>query len=117
MAGPRLTLNGDIIGRTLRGAGRLQVVSKSFEYNEPTPFFTGMPGPGECAGFVGFTCKATSLDEFDPRRGNLTLLLGSAGAKFNPIGNLLITGSILFPLTHAGLRSRVTTVVGVDYAF
>ena len=117
VAGPRLTLNGDIIGRTLRGAGRLKVVSKSFEYNEPTPFFTGVPGPGECAGFVGLTCKTTSLDEFDPRRGNLTLLLGSAGAKFNPIGNLLITGSILFPLTHAGLRSRVTTVVGVDYAF
>jgi hypothetical protein len=37
--------------------------------------------------------------------------------KFNPVGNLLISGSVLFPLTNAGLRSRLTTVIGVDYAF
>jgi hypothetical protein len=30
---------------------------------------------------------------------------------------VLISGSVLFPLTNAGLRSRVTTVIGVDYAF
>ena len=117
VAGPRLTLNGDIVGRTLRRAGRLEVVTKSFEYNEPTPFFTGVPGAGECAGFVGLTCKTIALDELGPRSGNLTLLLGSVGAKFNPVRSLLISASILFPLTDAGLRSRLTTVVGVDYAF
>jgi hypothetical protein len=30
---------------------------------------------------------------------------------------LLLSGGVLFPLTKAGLRSRVTTVVGMDYAF
>jgi len=116
VATPRLTLVGDFVGRTLRGAGRLAVASKKFEYNEPTPLGGLPPGPG-CGGFIGFTCKTASFDEFAPRPGNLTLLLGTASAKWNFRGNLLLTGSVLFPLTEAGLRSRVTTVVGLDYAF
>jgi Putative MetA-pathway of phenol degradation len=116
VANPRLTLMGDIVGRTLRGAGRLDLVSKRFEYNDPNPLIAGMPGPG-CAGFAGLTCASVSLDEFEPQRGNLTLLLGTGGVKFNPVGNLLISASVLFPLTDAGLRSRVTTVIGIDYAF
>jgi outer membrane putative beta-barrel porin/alpha-amylase len=116
VANPRLTLMGDVIGRTLRGTGRLDLVSKSFEYNDPRSFFFPPPGPG-CAGFPGFTCRSVSLDEFAPRPGNLTLLLGTGGVKFNLAGNLLISGSVLFPLTNAGLRSRLTTVIGVDYAF
>ena len=57
------------------------------------------------------------FDEFDPRPGNLYLPLGTVGMKFNPFGNWLISGSVLFPLTDAGLRSRVTTVIELDYAF
>ena len=45
------------------------------------------------------------------------MLRGTGGVKFNLAGNLLITGSVLFPLTNVGLRSRVTTVIGMDYAF
>jgi hypothetical protein len=116
IASRRLTVMGDVVGRTLRGAGRLEIASKSFEYNEPTVFLTGMPGPG-CSGIGGFTCRGVSFDEFDPRPGNLNLVLGAAGVKINPAGNWLISGSVLFPLTDAGLRSRLTTVVGVDYAF
>jgi hypothetical protein len=114
VASPRLTLMGDVVGRTLRGAGRLDLLSKSFEYNAFTP---GTPG-ADC-GFraFGFVCASASFDEFAPRPGNLTLLLGTGGVKFNLAGNLLITGSVLFPLTKAGLRSRVTTVIGMDYAF
>jgi hypothetical protein len=110
VASPRLTVMGDLVGRTLRGPGRLDLVSKKFEYNLVEP------GPG-CAGFAGRTCASVSLDELDPRPGNLTLLLGTGGVKFNLAGNLLVSGSVLFPLTKAGLRSRVTTVIGVDYAF
>jgi hypothetical protein len=44
-------------------------------------------------------------------------MLGTAGFKFNPAGNWIVSASLLFPLTDAGLRSRVTTVVGLDYAF
>jgi hypothetical protein len=116
VASPRFTVIGDVIGRTLRGAGRLDLVTKKFEYNDPAPLIAGMPGPG-CAGFSGLLCNSISLDEFAPRSGNLTLLLGTGGIKFNISGNMLISGSVLFPLTKAGLRSRVTTVIGLDYAF
>ena len=117
VANPRLTLMGDVVGRTLRGTGRLSVVSKEFAYNEPTALQIGVPpGPG-CGGFIGFTCKTASFDEFAPRPGNLTLLLGTGGVKVNIAGNVLLSGSVLFPLTNAGLRSRVTTVIGMDYAF
>jgi hypothetical protein len=117
IAGPRLTLMGDVVGRTLRGAGRVAIVSKSFEFNDPSLSVQGLPGPG-CGGFIGgFTCNSASFDEFAPRPGNLTLLLGTGGAKFNLTGNLLLSGSVLFPLTNAGLRSRVTTTIGLDYAF
>jgi hypothetical protein len=108
---PRLTLVGDVIGRTLRGAGHLDLISKQFEYSSGR-----IPGPG-CGGLVGRTCTTASFDEFDPRPGDLTLLLGTGGIKFNPGGNLLISASVLFPLTDAGLRSRLTTVIGIDYAF
>jgi hypothetical protein len=115
VAHPRVTVIGDVIGRTLRDAGRLDVVNKSFEWNEPTPLL-GRTGPG-CGGFVGFTCRTVMLPEFAPRAGNLTLMLGTAGAKVNLTGNLLLSGSVLFPLSAAGLRSRVTPIAGLDYAF
>jgi len=37
--------------------------------------------------------------------------------KFNPKGNLLVSANVLFPLSKAGLRSRLGTVIGIDYAF
>lgn len=109
----RLTVVGDVIGRTLRGAGHLDLVSQGFEYNEPSPL-KGVTGPG-CGGFAGFTCKTAFFNEFDPRPGNLRLLLGAGGVKYNLVGNLLVSASVLFPLTDAGLRSRVATTVGIDY--
>jgi len=114
IATPRVTLTGDVVGRTLRGAGHLDLTSKSFEYNAFTP---GRPGPDCGFAAAGFQCASASFDEFTPRSGNLTLLLGTGGVKFNLRGNLLLTGSVLFPLTEAGLRSRLTTVAGLDYAF
>jgi hypothetical protein len=87
------------------------------------------PGEAQCGGdvpalsnksvaFQGPTAVQTAeFDEFDPRPGNLSLMLGTAGFKFNPAGNWIVSASLLFPLTDAGLRSRVTTVVGLDYAF
>ena len=102
VATPRLTFIGDLVGRSLRGVGRLRLEAKQFNFQPQDP---GLPP------------SSVSFDEFSPRPGNLNLLLGTAGAKFNPAGNLLLSASVLFPLTDAGLRSRWTTVVGVDYAF
>jgi hypothetical protein len=96
---PKLTLIGDVVGRTLRRAGRLDMVSKGFQYQD---------GP---------SVLTATFDEFDPRAGSLNLLLGAVGAKFNPAGAWLLSANVLFPLTDAGLRSRVTTVVGLDFAF
>jgi hypothetical protein len=102
VASPRLTLLGDIIGRTLRDTGRLSVEAKPFAFQ-----------PQDASQPVSFA----TFDEFAFRAGNLNLLLGTVGVKFNPFGDGLISGSVLFPLTDAGLRSRWTTVVGFDYAF
>ncbi|HEX5109847.1 MAG TPA: transporter [Vicinamibacterales bacterium] len=99
VAHPRLTVMGDVVGRTLLDAGRLAVTSKTFQYQGATSVQTAM------------------FDEFEQRPGSLNVLLGTVGAKFNPVGDLLLSGSVLFPLADTGLRSRFTTVVGIDYAF
>jgi hypothetical protein len=44
-------------------------------------------------------------------------VLGAAGVKFNPKGNLLISANVLFPLTDAGIRAKAVPVIGFDYAF
>ena len=102
IAGPRVTVTGDVVGRTLRGAGHLEVVSKSFEYIDPT--IQGPPGPG-CAGFISLVCATAHFDEFNPRSGDLTLLLGTGGVKVNPFGNCLISASVLFPLSNNGCEA------------
>jgi hypothetical protein len=101
VAHPKLTLVGDIVGRTLRSAGRLDVISKTFSF---TP-------QGQT------TVQTAEFSEFERRGGNLSLALGTVGFKFNPAGDFLISGNVLFPLTDSGLRSKLTTVIGVDYAF
>lgn len=100
---PRITVIGDIVGRNLRGAGRLSLASKTFQFQPP-----GTPAP---------PVASMQFDEFEPRAGNLNLLYGTAGVKVNPKGNFLISASVLFPLTDSGLKSRLTTIVGMDYAF
>jgi hypothetical protein len=42
---------------------------------------------------------------------------GAAGLKFNPAGRLLIDLNVLFKLDSAGLRDKVTPLVGIEYAF
>ena len=102
VASPRLTILADVVGRTLRDSGRLRLEEKRFEFQ---PQNLSLP--------IAFA----TFDEFAFRGGNLNLLLGTVGAKFNPFGNVLLSGNVLFPLTDAGLKSRWSTVVGVDYAF
>ena len=102
VATPRLTLLGDVVGRTLRNTGRLVVESKPFQFQPQD-----LASPSQTVNF----------NEFALRDGNLNLLLGTVGAKFNPVGDFLVSASVLFPLTDSGLKSRWTTVIGVDYAF
>jgi hypothetical protein len=46
-----------------------------------------------------------------------TLSNGSAGLKFNPVGRLLVDFNVLFKLDSAGLRDKVTPLLGIEYAF
>jgi hypothetical protein len=42
---------------------------------------------------------------------------GAAGLKFNPVGRVLIDFNVLFKLDSAGLRDKVTPLLGIEYAF
>jgi hypothetical protein len=98
-AHPKVTIVGDVVGRTLRNAGRLELMPKTFEYQ-------GATAP-----------QTAQFDEFDSRSGNLNLVLGAVGFKINPARTFLISGNVLFPMSSAGLQSKLTTVIGIDYAF
>lgn len=86
----RATISADVIGRTMRDIGRLEEVVTEF-------------GP--------------NFREFGFRSGNLNMLLGAVGAKFNPWPNLLLSGNVLFPLNDSGLTDKLTWVLGFDYSF
>lgn len=103
-AHPRVTVNADLVGRTLLDVNRFGVVSRSFGYRLTT----------------GGALQAASFDDvldITDSSGKLTLLLGVVGAKINVGKTLLLSASVLFPLTSDGLRPEVTPVVGLDYAF
>jgi hypothetical protein len=112
----RVTIIGDIIGRSLRGAGRFTPSSRSFTFNRcasSTDCAGSAPGgPTTADNFEGRT-----LQELNYQDGNLNQFYGTAGIKLNPGANFLVGASVLFPLTDRGLRSRYTTVIGVEYAF
>lgn len=100
----RLTLLGNLVGRTLRNVGRLELQDKTFTY-QPQGAPQAQP------------LQSATFREFEARQGNLTLGLGALGFKYNVGSRLLLTGHLIFPLTESGLRSRLTTTFGLDYAF
>ena len=102
-AHPRLTLAFDAIGRTLLDVNRFGIVTQSFSFR------TANGGPVQMA-------TRQALDVTDTK-GDLNLLLGVAGLKFNLTGTLLLSAHVLFPLSDDGLRPEVTPVIGLDYAF
>lgn len=97
---PRLTFSADLLGRVLRDIGRLVPTARQF------PFVTqsGSFGTG-------------TFEEFTQRPGDMNLLVGVAGIRYNPRGNLLFSAQLLMPITEAGLRDRFTPVIGLDYSF
>lgn len=100
-ATPQLTVAADVIGRSLRGAGKFTTATETVQFR------TVAAGP----------LQSTSLARIELEDGTLHLLLGAVGLKYNLTGNLLITVNALFPLTDAGLQDRFTPVIGMDYAF
>jgi hypothetical protein len=88
----RITVAGDVIGRVVRNAASM------------TRFDSGSSDPDR---FVFL--------EVTP--GAVHLLLGAVGAKVNIGGSWLLTGTVLFPLNHNGIRPAVTPVIGFERAF
>lgn len=97
---PKLTIAGDIIGRQLQDSGRLVEEAKTFNW-------TTLQGVSGSSTFM----------EFASRPGNLNLVLGAAGLRFNPGRNLLISANLVFPLADSGMQSDIIPVIGFDYAF
>ena len=113
VAHPRLTLIGDIIGRTLIDAGKLEEEDRAFQYR------SGSGAPGTAPLLTSTTNPLTGQHyrQLALSPGNLNLLLGAAGLKYNAATNFLISANVLFPLTKVGLRDKFTLAFGVDYAF
>jgi hypothetical protein len=110
---PRVTVIGDLIGRTLIDAGRVEPVTKTFQFRA-TPGATGAD-PLLTSSTNPLTQQPYQQLELSP--GNMNVVLGAVGAKLNVAPNLLLSGHVLFPLTKGGLRDRASLAFGLDYAF
>ena len=99
-ATPTLTLIGDVLGRSLRGFGRYHLGLQQF------PFQTsdGRLGTGV-------------FEQYEHDPGNLHLMEGTLGFKWNPWPNILVSGHVLFPLSNAGLNGGLSPVFAFEYSF
>jgi hypothetical protein len=118
---PRLTLIADVLGRSIRDQGRLRETDRIFDFVQAGPGGTGGTGGGGGGGGSGGTItrpvEHATRSEFRLVPGNLNLAVGNAGVRFNPFRKMLVSANLLFALTEAGLRDRVTPVISVDYGF
>ena len=99
--GRRLTLMVDMIGRTLRNTGRLVVQQKLYDYSRrDDPIVRSVAEP-----------------DLQTVEGDLNVILASAGIRFNPVANLLISANALISTGNRGLQDKFTPVVAIDYSF
>jgi hypothetical protein len=101
VAHPRVTITADFLGRTLLDAQ--SIVDKDTTYR-----FRFRTDP---------TVRETVRRELGVETSNVSLLLGSAGIKINPVGNLLLIGNVLFKVGDKGLQDDITPVFGIGYTF
>ena len=98
---PTATLSAELIGRTLRDAGLLEVGDTVYPFRNAS----NIPQP------------PATIHEFQLKSGSLNLASLALGGKFNLAGTFLLTGDVLVALTAAGVTARITPVVGVSYSF
>jgi hypothetical protein len=113
VASPQLTIIGDVLGRTLIDAGKIEAQTKTFQFRP------GAASPGATPLETSSTNPLTNAPyrQLALTPGNLNLALGSAGIKYNPFPKMLLSANVLFPLTTAGLNDHLTVAFGVDFAF
>jgi hypothetical protein len=95
-ASDRLTVNGELMGRTVNNGGRLV-------YRD----LPMLPNP--------FGITTASVATVDPR--GLHRLYGAAGIKWNFAGTALLTANLLLSMNDQGLRDHLTPVIGLDWGF
>lgn len=95
-ASDRLTVNGELTGRSITDCGRLGYRDLPFRGN---PF--------------GITSAA--IASVNPE--GLRQLSVAAGIKWNFAGSALLTANILKPLNDTGLRDELTPIIGLDWGF
>lgn len=61
--------------------------------------------------------STASLTTISPATETYTINNVSAGLKWNPFLNLVLSGNVLFQLNNNGLRSRPTPLLGISYKF
>jgi Putative MetA-pathway of phenol degradation len=88
---PKLTIVGDITGRTLKDSGTLDIVASQF----------------------GSSLTQLSIDD----NSSLNVVLGSVGVKYNVFGTNLISANFLFPLNNNGLTDHLTWLIGFERSF
>jgi hypothetical protein len=93
-----LTVAADVVGRTLLDPSGFTDLERTFQCASCPPL-------------------SPTYEEFSLSNGNTNILLGSAGVRFNPTRNLLISAHALFPLRKSGLVDNFTPVIGLEYAF
>jgi hypothetical protein len=92
----RLTVNGEVMGRTIRNGGRLG--------------YRDLPLRGNPFGLT--TASVASVDP-----SGLHRMSAGAGIKWNFAGTALLTANVLLPLNDAGLRDGLTPIIGLDWGF
>jgi hypothetical protein len=50
-------------------------------------------------------------------QGSLNIVSGACGLKANVVGTMLVTFNLQFKLNDAGVRAKVTPLVGIEYGF
>jgi hypothetical protein len=94
---PLLTVNVDLLGRFVRGAGKIE--AREFQYNPSANEF----------GVQSATVLVAA--------GGLNTATLAPGIKWNLWRGALLSAHTLIGLTSGGLRDRITPVVGIDWTF
>jgi len=98
----RVTLAVDLIGRVLRDVTRFDVSPSTFSFRTANTL----------------PLQTTSRDQFNISGvGNLNLALLAIGGKVNLGSTLLLSASVLIPVSDGGLKPKITPVIGFDYVF
>jgi hypothetical protein len=100
VAASRITVAADVVGRTLLSTDTLTEANTQLTFTN-------------VAGVSG----TQTIQEFQLGTGNLNLVVGAFGAKFNLVGNLLVSVNGLVSLSQSGLRDRFAPALSLDYSF